>query len=102
MRHIGIRDFALQDWTEHNLIALTACASNANALDMFTKQVGKISFPRHHDHISVRSTFLRINPDLLHVPRSLSGARGGVLVYRPYIPYIPQPRSLVNHKLRIT
>jgi hypothetical protein len=80
MRHIAIRDFALQDWTERNLISLTACASNANASDMFTKQVGKILFSRHHDHTSGRTTFFRINPDLLHVPRSSSGARGGVSV----------------------
>jgi hypothetical protein len=98
MRHIAIRDFALQDWTEQNLIALTACASNANASDMFTRQVGKILFARHRDHISGSSTFFRINPELLHVPRSSSGARG-VLVYRPDF---PQPRSLVHHKLRIT
>jgi hypothetical protein len=77
MRHIVIRDFALQDWTKQNLISLTACSSNANASDMFTKQVGKILFARHHDHISGRTTFFRINPDLLHVPRSSSGARGG-------------------------
>jgi hypothetical protein len=102
MRHIAIRDFSLQDWTERNLIVLTACASNDNASDMFTKQVGKILFARHHDHISGRSTFFRINPDLLHVPRSSSGARGGVLVYRPYRPVFRQPRSLVHHKLRIT
>jgi hypothetical protein len=77
MRHIAIRDFALQDWTERNLISLTACASNANASDMFTKQVDNILCARHHDHISGRTTFFRINPDLLHVPRSSSGARGG-------------------------
>jgi hypothetical protein len=77
MRNIDIHDFALQDWTERDLIALTACASNDNASDMFLKQVGNILFARHHDHISGRSTFFRINPDLLHVPRSSSGARGG-------------------------
>jgi hypothetical protein len=77
MRHIAICDFALQDWTERNLIALTARASNANASDMFTNQVGNILFARHHDHISGRSTSFRINPDLLHVPRFSSGARGG-------------------------
>jgi hypothetical protein len=80
MRHITIHDFALQDWTERNIISLTACASNANASDMFTKQVGKILCDRHHDHISGRTTFFRINPDLLHVPRSSSKARGGVSV----------------------
>jgi hypothetical protein len=78
MRHIAIRDFVLQDWTERNRISLTACASNANASDMFTKQVGNILFARHHDHISGCATFFRINPDLLHVPRSSSGARGAV------------------------
>jgi hypothetical protein len=76
MRHITIRDFALQDWTERNLISLTACASNANASDMFNKQVSKIFFARHHDHISGRTTLFRINPDLLHDPRSSSGAAG--------------------------
>jgi hypothetical protein len=77
MRHITIHDFALQDWTERTLIELTACASNANAYYMFTKQVGKILFARHNDHISGRTTFFRINPDLLLVFRHLSGARGG-------------------------
>jgi hypothetical protein len=77
IRHIALRDFALQDWTGRNLIALTACASNANAPDMFTKQVGNILFSPHHGHISGRFTFFRTNPDLLHVPRSSSGARGG-------------------------
>jgi hypothetical protein len=80
MHHIDIRDFALQYWTERKLISLTACVSNANALDMLTKQVGKILFARHHDHISGRTTLFRINPDLLHVPRSSSGVRGGVSV----------------------
>jgi hypothetical protein len=70
MRHIVIRDFVLQDWTERNLISLTACVSNANASYMFTKQVGNILFARHHDHISGRTTFFRINADLLRVPRS--------------------------------
>jgi hypothetical protein len=72
MRHIAIRDFALQDWTQRNLISLTDCASNANASDMFTKKVGRILFALHHDHISGRTTFFRINPDLLHVPISSS------------------------------
>jgi hypothetical protein len=55
MRHIVICDFALQDWTERNFITLTMCASNANASDMLTKQVGKIflhvtmiTFPARH------------------------------------------------------
>jgi hypothetical protein len=76
MRHIAIRDFALQDLTERNLISLIACVSSANASDMFTNKVGKILFARHHDHISSRTMFFWINPDLLHVPRSSFGARG--------------------------
>jgi hypothetical protein len=51
MRHIKIRDLALQDWTERNLIDLTARASNANASDIVIKQVGKILCARHKDHI---------------------------------------------------
>jgi hypothetical protein len=76
MRHIAIRDFALQDWTECDLITLVACPSNANASDMFTKQVGKIIFARHTDHISGRTTFFCTYVTLL-APRLSCGARGG-------------------------
>jgi hypothetical protein len=62
MCHIAIRDFTLQDQTEQNIIALTACVSNANASDMSIKQVGKLLFARHNDDISGRTTFFRINP----------------------------------------
>jgi hypothetical protein len=62
MRHVAVCDFALQDWTEINIITLAACASNSNASDMFTKQVGNILFARHKYHISGRTTFFRINP----------------------------------------
>jgi hypothetical protein len=37
IRHISIRDFALQDWTDHDLVTLVSCPSNADASDMFTK-----------------------------------------------------------------
>jgi hypothetical protein len=62
MHHIAIRDFALQDWTERNLIALIACASYGNASDMFTKQVEHILFALHNNHIYGRITLFRINP----------------------------------------
>jgi hypothetical protein len=76
MRHIAIRDFTLQDWTERDLVTLVSCPSNANAYDMFTKQVGKILFARHTDQISGRTTFFRTQMNLL-APRLSSGARGG-------------------------
>jgi hypothetical protein len=76
MRHIAIRDFTIQDWTDRDLVTLVSCPSNANASDMFTKQVGKIIFTRHTDHISGRTTFFRTQLTLL-APRLLSGARGG-------------------------
>jgi hypothetical protein len=50
------------DWTERHIIALMACASNANASDMFTKKVGKILFARQNDYISSRTIFFRFNP----------------------------------------
>jgi hypothetical protein len=62
MCHIVIRDFMLQDRTERNSITLMTCASNMNASNMFTNQVGKIFFARHKDHISGRTTLFRINP----------------------------------------
>jgi hypothetical protein len=61
MRHIAIRDFTLQDWTERDFFTLIPCPSNENTSDMFTKQVGRIFFARHMDHISGRTTFFRIN-----------------------------------------
>jgi hypothetical protein len=81
MRHIAICDFALQDWTERDLVTLVSCPSNANASDMFTKQVGKILFTRHTDHISGRTTFFRTQVTLL-APRLSSGARGGGVLVR--------------------
>jgi hypothetical protein len=94
MRHIAIRDFALQDWTERNLISLTACASNANASDMFTKQVGKfflpsimITFPAVPRSFRLVLTF-SMSPDHRLEP-------GGVLLYRPVVPGFPQPRLII-------
>jgi hypothetical protein len=75
MRHIAIRDFVLQEWTERNLIALSA-SSNVNASDIFTKQVGNILFTRHNEHISGWNTFFWINPDLLLGSRHPSGSWG--------------------------
>jgi hypothetical protein len=77
MLHIAIHDFALQDWIEQNIFALKVCAYNANASDMFTKQVGKIfvhvtmiTFPA--GRLSLGSIY-----DLILVPRHSSGAKGG-------------------------
>jgi hypothetical protein len=80
MRHIAIHDFTLQDWTERDLVTLVSCPLNANAPDMFTKQVVKILFARHTDHISGRTTFFRTQMTLL-APRLSSGARGEVSAY---------------------
>jgi hypothetical protein len=80
IRHIAIRDFALQDWTERDLITLASCPSNVNASDMFTKQVGKILFARNTDHISGRTTLFCTQVTLL-APKLSSGARGGVSAY---------------------
>jgi hypothetical protein len=96
MRHITICDFALQDWTERDLITLVSCPSNANASHMFTKQVVKILFARNMDHISGRTTFFRTQVTLL-APRLSSGARGGVLVRTlhltgfPATPFVRSP-----------
>jgi hypothetical protein len=76
MWHIAIRNFALQDCTEHKLSVLMSCSSNENTSDMFTKQVSKIIFARHNENISGRSALFRVNP-LIRVPRPPSGSRGG-------------------------
>jgi hypothetical protein len=98
MRHIAIRDFALQDWTDRDLVTLVSCPSNANASNMFTKQVGKILFARHTDHISGMTTFFRTQMTLL-ASRLSSGASGGWLVFPCICPDFPQPHSLDYHSL---
>jgi hypothetical protein len=82
MRHIAIRDFTLQDWTDCDLVTLVSCPSNANASDMFAKQVGNILFVRHTYHISGGTTFFCTQLTLL-APRLSSGARGVVSVPLP-------------------
>jgi hypothetical protein len=63
-----------------------ACASCANASDMFTKQVGNIFFAHHNDNISGCTTFFCINSYLLLVPGHASGARvGGVSVLAGFV-----------------
>jgi hypothetical protein len=49
--------------------------------------------PHPHAHISGRTTFFRINPDLLHVPRSSSGTKGGdsILTEFPATPFARSP-----------
>ena len=46
-RHIDIRHFALQDWVEQDLIALTIIDTSQNATDILTKAVAQIVFNRH-------------------------------------------------------
>jgi hypothetical protein len=61
MRHIASHDFALQEWTGRNLMALKASASNENVSDMFTKQVGKNWCASYKYYIYGRNDFFRIN-----------------------------------------
>jgi hypothetical protein len=88
---IAIRNFALQDWTERNLIALMVCASNTNASDMFTKQVGKslhvimITFP-------AKPHYFGLILDLLLVPNHRLGPGGGS-VFPADRPDLLQPHS---------
>jgi hypothetical protein len=53
-RHIEIRQYALNDWVERDLVSLADCASGLNASDLATKQTGGILFARHLDNISGR------------------------------------------------
>jgi hypothetical protein len=85
MHHISIRDFALQDWTERNIIALTACASNVNASDMFTNQVGKILLTHNNNHISGRTLFFRVNPGPSSCPQTCIWSQGGCQCFLPIV-----------------
>ena len=48
-RHIEIRQFALLDWVERDLLLLMEIASPDNCADPFTKPVGKTAFWKHYD-----------------------------------------------------
>jgi hypothetical protein len=73
-RHIDIREYAILDWVERDLITLEDVASGLNTSDVVTKQTGGILFTRHVNNLTGRlppeytfsflSSFLSV-PDLL-------------------------------------
>jgi hypothetical protein len=66
-RHIDIREYALLDWVERDLIALEDVASGLNASDILTKQTGPLLFARHVDNLTGRLPPPYV---LLHAPPS--------------------------------
>ena len=50
-RHIDIRQFALCDWVERDLIMLERVPTALNMADHFSKQLGPLLFRRHTDYI---------------------------------------------------
>jgi hypothetical protein len=66
-RHIDIREYALLDWVERDLIALEDVASGLNASDILTKQTGPLLFARHVDNLTGRLPPPYV---LVHAPQS--------------------------------
>jgi hypothetical protein len=56
-RHIDIREFALLDWNERDLIMLEPIDTSMNASDMLTKQCPKVLFARHYDITSGKTFY---------------------------------------------
>ena len=52
-RHIDIKDFAIQDWVEQDLITLERIETTNNSADAFTKPLTRILFYRHNDYITM-------------------------------------------------
>ena len=50
-RHIDIRQFALCDWVERDLIKLERVPTALNMADHFSKQLGPLLFRRHTDYL---------------------------------------------------
>ena len=48
-RHMDMKHFALQDWTEHDLLTLKHIATKYNCSDTFTKALGRIKFYEQTD-----------------------------------------------------
>ena len=53
-RHMDIKHFAIQDWIEHDLIALHRVETSNNISDGFTKQLGRSLFHKHRDTLMGR------------------------------------------------
>jgi hypothetical protein len=53
-RHIDIKQFAILQWTEENLISYTDCPSALLVADSMTKQTGRTKFYQHMDVIMGR------------------------------------------------
>ena len=53
-RHMDIKHFAIQDWIEHDLIALHRIETTNNISDGFTKQLGRSLFHKHRDTLMGR------------------------------------------------
>ena len=53
-RHMDIKHFAIQDWIEHDLIALHRVETTNNISDGFTKQLGRSLFHKHRDTLMGR------------------------------------------------
>ena len=62
-RHIDIREYAILDWVERDLITLEDVASGLNTSDVVTKQTGGILFARHVDNLTGR-----LPPPYIHSP----------------------------------
>jgi hypothetical protein len=71
-RHIDIREYALLDWVERDLITLEDIASGLNASDILTKQTGPLLFARHVDNLAGRVPPPYVgHPALAHVDPAL-------------------------------
>ena len=53
-RHIDIKNYAIQDWVEKDLLFLRRISSTANYADALTKPLGRILHHRHMDYIMGR------------------------------------------------
>jgi hypothetical protein len=63
-RHIDIREFALVDWVEQDLLILEAIKTADNCSDAMTKALAKVLFYCHNDTIMGRRTPDNLKPYL--------------------------------------
>ena len=80
-RHIDIKHFSIQQWTELDLILLKHIKTSINSSDSMTKAVARTLFYWHMDYIMGRvppqysSVFKRVH-DLLRRPKIKLGTNG--------------------------
>ena len=89
-RHMDIKNFALSEWVEQDLLKLERVHTSLNMSDHFTKQLGPTLFHRHINYI-----LAHVPPTYLSWYQKLSGQQSDKTQILPTMTVTPIVSSLV-------